>query len=418
MKSKLSIGIGFVTGRANVCDVINNYYSYILEQMKKYYVNVEIVFYILYDLEYQGAKREDFYKLKPELFKTDGIKVKYITPDDIKNKKVEVQDIYKLSSDDVDLILGNGHAKGRNTLMYFAYRDNMDYLLFWDDDEYPVACVKNDDGSIDWRMQDNVVKHIEYMEDNDADVTIGYHCGYISPIPYMEFKNEEEEEKISNFIEAIGNELVSWKSVKEKFITNNGVTYADPKIVKGEGGFMMDPDKGQRFLAGSTLCINLSHIDKIPAFYNPPGARGEDTFFSLGLQDDAKVMKVPVYHFHDGFLKCRSIMQYDFPAKLKLIKSSEDTTVEKRFFKACLGWIKYKPLYTYLLDKETYEKKMAVVTRKMKNSIKKIDSFYDDEYDFNKVLDALEEYDEKVLEHYQTYIKTNHVWDELKMKFK
>ena len=67
---------------------------------------------------------------------------------------------------------------------------------------------------------------------------------------------------------------------------------------------------------------------------------------------------------------------------------------------------------------EKYEKKMAVVTRKMKNSIKKIDSFYDDEYDFNKVLDALEEYDEKVLEHYQTYIKTNHVWDELKMKFK
>ena len=417
MKSKLSIGIGFVTGRGNICDIINSYYSYTLEQMKKYYVNVEITFYILYDLEYVGANREDFYKLKPELFKTDGIRVKYITPDDIQAKKLEVQETYKLSSEDVDLILGNGHAKGRNTLMYFAYRDNMEYLLFWDDDEYPVACMKNEDGSIDWRMQDNLVKHIEYMEDNDADVTIGYHCGYISPIPYMEFKNEEEEEKISNFIEAIGNELVSWKSVKEKFINDNGVTYADPKIAKGEGGYMMDPDKGQRFLAGSTLCINLSHIDKIPAFYNPPGARGEDTFFSLGLQDDARVMKIPVYHFHDGFLKCRSIMQYDFPKELGLI-TPDDSTVEKRFFKACLGWIKYKPLYTYLMNKDTYEKKMSVTLRKMRNSVKKIDSFYDDEYDFNKVLEALEEYDKKVLEHYETYVKTNHVWDELKMKFK
>ena len=96
MKSKLSIGVGFVTGRANVCDIINSYYSYMLEQMKKYYVNVEIVFYILYDLNYQGAKREDFYRLKPELFKTNGIRVKYITPDDIKDKKIEVQNIYKL----------------------------------------------------------------------------------------------------------------------------------------------------------------------------------------------------------------------------------------------------------------------------------------------------------------------------------
>lgn len=40
----------------------------------------------------------------------------------------------------------------------------------------------------------------------------------------------------------------------------------------------------------------MNHLDKIPAFYNPPEARGEDTFFST-LLDDAKVLRVPVYHF-------------------------------------------------------------------------------------------------------------------------
>ena len=83
-----------------------------------------------------------------------------------------------------------------------------------------------------------------------------------------------------------------------------------------------------------------------------------------------------------------------------------------------MGWIKYKPLYTYLLDPDNYEKKMAIVIRKMKNSIKKIDSFYDEEYDFNKVLVALEDYNANVKKHYDTYVRTNHVWDELKMKFK
>ena len=48
--------------------------------------------------------------------------------------------------------------------MYYAYQEKMDYLLFWDDDEYPVACVKKNDEEIEWKMQDNVIKHIEYME--------------------------------------------------------------------------------------------------------------------------------------------------------------------------------------------------------------------------------------------------------------
>ena len=46
---------------------------------------------------------------------------------------------YEFKKDEVELILGHGHAKGRNTVMYFALKRKIDYLLFWDDDEYPIT---------------------------------------------------------------------------------------------------------------------------------------------------------------------------------------------------------------------------------------------------------------------------------------
>lgn len=409
----LNIAIGFVTGRPNVCNIINTYYEYVKKQMQSFYKFTNISFYILYDLDYQDAKKEDFYNLKPEIFEEENIKVKYITPEDVAELKQKMMDKYKLTTENVNAIIGNGHAKGRNTVMYSAYCDNMDYLLFWDDDEYPVACLKNEDGTISWQMQDNVLKHIETMEKYNADVTIGYHCGYISPIPYMNFENEENEQSINHFIKAISNEIVTWESIKEKYEKSNGVTFAENSILNGEPYELLSED-GNKFVAGSTLCINLNHIEKIPAFYNPVNARGEDTFFSLNLAE-AKVMKVPVYHFHDGFLKYRQIMSNKFPKTLRLIRHSEDT-VEKRFYKACLGWIKYKPLLVYILEKDKYRDIINDVYNRLEKSIPKINSLYPN-YDFGQITEALKTYDQNVENDYNSYIEVNNIWNELKMKF-
>ena len=74
----------------------------------------------------------------------------------------------------------------------------MDYLLFWDDDEYPVACIKGENGEITWKKQNNITMHLKYIE--RADVSIGYHCGYISPIPYID-SEEIDEEILKDYIE-------------------------------------------------------------------------------------------------------------------------------------------------------------------------------------------------------------------------
>lgn len=65
MREKIELGIDFVTGRPNVCNIINNYYKSMLKQVNKLEKNVNITIFILYDLDYTKASRQDFYKIIP-----------------------------------------------------------------------------------------------------------------------------------------------------------------------------------------------------------------------------------------------------------------------------------------------------------------------------------------------------------------
>ena len=402
MKDTIELGIGFVTGRPNVCKLINNYCKNMIEQLERTGKKVNLTIFLLYDLNYQYTIRTDFYSIIPEVYKN--IKIKYITPENIEEEKKKLISRNNFTKEEVDLFLGNGHAKGRNTVMYYALKWKMDYLLFWDDDEYPVAVVKEND-NLQWIPQDNILKHLEHID--DADITIGYHCGYISPIPYVELGEEISEDDFKNYIEAISNELVSWESIKQKMIDNNGVTYSEKSIAEGKGLYELQ----QKWVAGSTLCLNLNHLDKIPAFYNPPLARGEDTFFSTLLKD-AKILKIPVYHFHDGFLKYTSIIKGRYPKKLRRIKIEEEN-IESRFLKASKGWIKYKPLLMYIQDNENYKRNMKVAIEKLEKSVPKINELFEST-NFTDLVKDLKEYDRNVEKHYKEYLKTNEIWKKMK----
>ena len=411
MDNVIKFGIGFVTGRPNVCKVINGTYERLINQFKDSDKKVEITIFILFDLGYQFTTRVDFYGIIPNVYKD--IKIMYITPEDIEEEKKKLIGREILSKQETELFFGHGHAKGRNTLMYYAKKSKMDYLLFWDDDEYPVACVKNEENNeLTWIEQDNVARHLQYIE--NSDVTIGYHCGYISPIPYVELNGDIDEKLFKQYIEAISNEVVSWESIKEKFIKDDGITYANPKIASGEGAYIQKNEGNGNWVVGSTLCLNLNHIEKIPAFYNPEGARGEDAFFSINLKD-SKIIKVPVYHFHDGFLKYTSIIRRKYPKYLRKIKAT-DEEVEQRFLKASRGWIKYKPLLLYVTDSEHYKEKIKENHEKLKASIPEINKLFDDDV-FDTLLTDFEEYDKDVKKHYQEFLKTNEVWNKLKNLF-
>ncbi len=406
MKDIIEFGIGFVTGRPNVCKIINSYYENIIEQVANIDKQVNITIFILYDMEYQFTKRTDFYGIIPQVYKN--IRIKYITPEDIEEEKKKLISRQNFKKDEVDLILGHGHAKGRNTIMYFALKRKIDYLLFWDDDEYPIAVIKDEDKTLEWIKQNNVQEHIKYIQ--NVDITVGHHCGYISPIPYMEIGDDITEETFKKFIEGISNDIVNWENIKERFQKDNGVTYAKKEILNN-GAYEIEYDGTGKWIAGSTLCLNLNSIDKIPAFYNPKGARGEDTFFST-LLEDVKVLRIPTYHFHDGFLKYVQIMRGRMPKCLRKINIDEDS-IEHRFLQASLGWIKYKPLLMYIKNKEEYKKNIVEVKEKLKISIPQIDKlFYN--ANFEELITTLEEADKNVIKHYNEYIKTNEVWNRMK----
>lgn len=409
-EKEINFGIGFVTGRSNVCRIINSYYKDMLEQIQRYDEKVKITIFVLFDTVYQQTPREEFYNIEPEVYRN--IKIKYITPEDIKEeiKKLAVRN--NMNLEDMEFFLGHGHAKGRNTVMYYAIKNKMDYLLFWDDDEYPVAALK-DNGRNVWLKQDNILKHMEFMKKEKADVTIGYHCGYISPIPYIDFNEKFTEEDLKEFIEVISNDIISWESIREKMKNNNGVTYANKEIANGNGAYEIKSDGIGKWVAGSTLCLNLNNRDKIPAFYNPPLARGEDTFFST-LLGDSKIFRIPVYHFHDGFLKYTEIMSGVYPKCLRKINIKEER-IKSRFLKAAIGWIKYKPLLLYIKDKEKYRSEIDDMVEKLQIIVPKLNTIFNDNC-FTTLLEELEKYDRNVEKHYNDYKRTNEIWNQLKGK--
>ncbi len=64
MAKTIELGIGFLTGRTNICNIINNCYKDMIEQLKKYPEEVNLTIFILYDLEYQHTKKRRFLYFK------------------------------------------------------------------------------------------------------------------------------------------------------------------------------------------------------------------------------------------------------------------------------------------------------------------------------------------------------------------
>ena len=116
---------------------------------------------------------------------------------------------------------------------------------------------------------------------------------------YFEFNDTLQESDFQTFIQAISNDIVNWDTIKS-VMANGGVTYADTRVFLNGEAEEVEEVNHSKFISGSNLCINLTEPNRVNAFYNPPNARGEDTFLATCLHD-RKVLRVPCYTFHDGF---------------------------------------------------------------------------------------------------------------------
>ena len=78
---------------------------------------------------------------------------------------------YNLKKSEAELIIGKGYGKARNAILYYALKSKINYLLFWDDDEYPLATIR-DKNKITWKKQPTILEHLKAIK--DTDITCGH----------------------------------------------------------------------------------------------------------------------------------------------------------------------------------------------------------------------------------------------------
>jgi len=401
-KRQINVGIGFITGRKNFQRVLKTYVYNWRESGLTSEAQVTLNLLVAYDLKYSNTKSTDYTNVSKEVSSLVD-KMTFIG-----NEKIEEEIAYLVENgvttkEEAHLLFATGYASKRNAIIYMAIKNNLDCLVFFDDDEYPMAVTKTRSTAI-WGGQHVLSAHLENIV--HADMTNGHHCGYISPIPFMKFNEKMTEDDFRIFIGAISNDIVTWDTVKS-VMNNGGVTYADTKILVDNVATEVEEVNGAKFISGANLCFNLSDPRRISPFYNPPGARGEDTFLSTCLHDK-KVLRVPTYTFHDGFSTYHSLMEGVLPIKLKYI-TGDTPKIYTRFLNACIGWVRYKPLLLFITQPDQYELKIQEMRDVLVRSIPILNDYFGQE-DFGVLLKELNKYNKNVKKHYKDFIDTQKVW--------
>lgn len=409
-ESSIKLGIGFATGRKSFRKVLNSYiYSWNESKIKNRLADkVSLNLFVAYDVNYLNTKSTDYTNLNQEMVDAFD-EIVFLGSRNAQKSVMQLTENGIMTEKEIKQLFGTGYAGKRNAIMYAALENQMDYLLFLDDDEYPVV-VTNNHGDCVWGGQSVLSMHIENIE--KADITNGYHCGYISPIPQIEFNEILKEVDFARFIEAISNDIISWKSI-QKLMRNGGVTYADTSVLVSKETQVVEEKNHCKFISGSNLCINLKNMERTFPFYNPPGARGEDTFLST-LLSERDVLRIPCYTFHDGFSTYRHLLDGVLPLQLASI-TAQSKSIITRFYNACIGWIRYKPLFIYITNREKYSETISKMQSTLEEVLPKICQYFENE-DFMKVLSELNKYSKNVKSHYNHFMQTQNTWKKLIMQ--
>ena len=396
------VGIGFATGRRSFQKVLRTYIYNCMESGLTDRDNMRLNLLVAYDLNYSNTRATDYTNIKKDVLKF--LDHTYFVGSASIEKDIRfLTENGVISEAESRLIFGRGYAAKRNALLYTAIKNGIDYLLFLDDDEYPVAVTKNRDIAI-WGGQHVLSTHLSNIR--NADITNGHHCGYVSPIPYIEFNDVMTEDIFRLFIEAISNDIVNWTTISS-VMKNGGVTYADTDVLISKKAEEVEELGGAKFISGANLCINLTDPGRINPFYNPPDARGEDTFLSTCLTN-RKVLRVPCYTFHDGFSTYNHLMDGVLPIKLKYIQADSELIVT-RFYRACIGWIRYKPLLLYITQPEHYEEKIGAMRERIRETLPSVCAYFG-RRDFMNIEKELDIYDRNVRRHYRQFADTRKTW--------
>lgn len=368
-------------------------------------IDVHMSLFVSYDVEYQNTNSTDFTNLNQDIVDAFDSIIFLGSKNALKSlENLKSNNAFTLS--ELKSVFGAGYAGKRNAVLFAAIESHMDYLLFLDDDEYPMAVTNNHDLCL-WSGQQLFLTHLREIE--NADYTNGYHCGYVSPIPQISFDETLTERDFRLFIEAISNDIINWDNIKDLMATG-GVTYASSDILTKAVSYDVPWENGCRFISGANLCINLKDPQRTFPFFNPTGARGEDTFLSTMLHNRV-VRRVPCYAFHDGFSFYQHLLDGVLPIHLAKI-TTDSSAVVKRFLNACIGWVRYKPLLVYITDPVAFDQKMQSIRKALTETLPKLAERFHDKR-FLSVMEEFEKYCRNVKKHHAQYLMAQQTWEKI-----
>ncbi len=404
---KIHVGIGFATGRTSFQNVLRSYIFHLRESKFLESSRIALSLFVAFDPSYMNTTRADYENVESSV-RQAFYSIKIIGPDDVEDIKKSMLSNGVINESEIDNCFGNGYAIQRNIVVFEAMREHVDYLIFLDDDEYPMAVTQSGDCAL-WSGQHVIESHTKYLQ--FSDITNGYHCGYISPLPSIEFDSIVDESTFRDFVESMSSDILSWDNVLQ-VIKNGGVTYADKQILVERSPILVPEENNAKFITGGNLGLNLTNIAKVLPFYNPPGARGEDSFLSTCLHKHT-VKRIPTYTFHDGFSMYGTLLNGVLPTDLHNVSFYDSGAIIQRFYRACIGWVRYKPLYIYITRRSDYQAIMEDTIGRLKKAIPRVCAYFNN-YDFENILIELEKYNSKVIQHSQDFEHARHTWEKLK----
>ena len=195
-----------------------------------------------------------------------------------------------------------------------------------------------------------------------------------------------------------------------QLMRSGGVTYASTEVLIKKQPVEVQERNGCKFISGANLCINLTNPERTFPFFNPPGARGEDTFLST-LLHERNVLEIPVYAFHDGFSNYKNILSGVLPIELAPIKADSQAIVA-RFLSACIGWVRYKPLLVYLTNPEGYADEIASMRETLERVAPKLAQYFQND-GFLNIIRELEDYHANVQKHAAQFQLAKDTWQKL-----
>jgi hypothetical protein len=117
-----------------------------------------------------------------------------------------------------------------------------------------------------------------------------------------------------------------------------------------------------------------------------------------------RVLKVPCYTFHDAFLGYQHLLEGVLPTELRGV-NARLPGIRDRFARAAVGWIRYKPLLTYITQPENYERIIADVGRKLDSAVPKLCAYFGTRQ-FEEIPVELARYHKNVKRHYMAFSAT------------